>query len=109
MLALFKTLSTEQIHYIGVVKRVFGNKPIGNAAALRVAPFLGGEFYNKVASMSWPWSLRQYPRMRLAPVVANMLSPHTKIAGGKYSIIKESMLAKLCNKKIQTVLTLPKT
>ena len=99
MLAYFKTLSTEQIQYIGVVKRVFGNKPIGNAAALRVAPFLGGEFYNKVASMSWPWSLRQYPRMRLAPVVANMLSPHTKIAGGKYSIIKESMLAKLCNKK----------
>ena len=47
--------------------------------------FCGGQYLEKAASISFPNSLIQYPRIKMAAFTANILSPIDKIFDGKYS------------------------
>ena len=68
--------------------------------------FCGGQYLEKAASISFPNSLIQYPRIKMAAFTANMLSPIDKIFDGKYSLLKESDLSKLTSKGAAAEVTL---
>ena len=60
---------------------------------------VGGQYFEKLASLAWPGQVVPCSRVRMAALLGQMLSPVEFIRDGKCCLIKENDLNKLVAKK----------
>ena len=62
--------------------------------------YCGGAFLGKLASIKFS-SIKQFPSIKMAAYLANCYAPVDKVDDGKYTLLKDSDVGKLVNKKMQ--------
>jgi hypothetical protein len=98
VLQLCQAVTSDQLREAIDMKRLLVKVPDGVAGSYG---HLGGAFLVKLASLKWPSSVVQNPRVRMAAFMSNLLSPVDRIDDGKCVLLKDSDLTKLTSAKMQ--------